>query len=75
MVVLIWRRKDPDQDHFVAFDHQSVRIAALEADLADLTKDLLSYIDADLAAPWKLSGERLRDTLRDIIKRRDEASQ
>ena len=72
---MIWRRKDAAQNHFVTFDHKEQRIAALEADLSELTKDLLSYLEADIACGWLVSAKRLADTLRKIIERREKTKQ
>ena len=70
---MIWRRKDKAQDHFVTFDHQEQRIAALESDLREMTKDLLAYLEADIACGWMVSAKRLAETLRKIIGRREGA--
>jgi hypothetical protein len=70
---MIWRRKDPAQNHFATFPpHHDQRLAALEADIKALTEDLLAYLEADIAAPWKASAERLAGTLRAIAERRKE---
>ena len=64
---MIWQRKDPAQNHFVTFDHQQKRIAALEFDLNALCEDLLTYIEAHRASPWRAPAERLAETARKIL--------
>lgn len=66
-----WKWRNHNQDHFVSFDHQEQRIAALEADLKTLSEDLLSYLEADIACGWMVAAKRLAETLRTLIKRRE----
>ncbi len=49
---MIWRWKEPAQDHFVKFGHQEARIAALESDFLALTTALLEscYTDSPVLA-------------------------
>jgi hypothetical protein len=68
---MIWKRKDPAQDHFVSFDHHEQRIAqlatavaALEAAMAERDAALLAFLEADIASPWLPAAKRLADLLR-----------
>lgn len=63
---MIWRRKDPAENHFPTFHHQEARIAALEADFLALSRALLDYL-GEIMPP----GEHLAETLRAIIETRE----
>jgi hypothetical protein len=68
-----WKWSNHNKDHFVSFDHQETRLAALEVDLKTLSEDLLAYLEADISCPWMTAAKRLSHTLRGIIKNRESA--
>lgn len=64
---MIWNKKDPSADHFVKFGHQEARVAALEADLKCLSKELHFYFNNP---NWSVGDkERLVEALRKIFGR------
>jgi hypothetical protein len=76
---------EQDQNHFVDFHHYETRIASLERrvialeeheiglqdDMMDMAEVILAYVEADLAAPWRGSAERLAEMLRKILHSRE----
>jgi hypothetical protein len=67
---MIWRRKDPQADHFPKFHHHEARISALEADFVALNKALILYFEKT-SRPGS-SDLALAVTLRTIITNREE---
>jgi len=66
-----WKWADRKDDHYVTFRHQEQRVAALEADFLELSKLVLTYIEADMACSWLGSAKNLSEALRSIIKKRE----
>ena len=73
---------DQDQNHFVDFHHYETRITSLERrvielesdvivlqnDMMDMATEMLAYVEADLASPWRRPAERLAEILRKIVQ-------